>query len=178
MKKKINNRLIRTFKPCYDPSNIGISDKESLPIKEWIEKYRTMVKDQSDIVWLVCRKEFMSDKDMRFFAVWCARQSYQYCTDENPIDQRSIDAIDCAERFANGLVTEDELSAAASAAWSAAWSAKSAAASAAKSAAESAAWSAAWYAKSAAESAAWSAAWSAARDARSAQIDQLLTYFK
>ena len=54
-------------------------------------------------------------------------------------DQRSIDAIDCARRFARGEATAAELSAARSAAWSAAESAADAAWSAARSAARSAA---------------------------------------
>lgn len=162
---EINNELILSFQPCYNPNDVGIPEQESLSVVDWVQKYRNVVKNQADILWLLCRKEFMSDRDLRLFAVWCARQTYQYCTEENPIDQRSIDAVDCAERFANGQATENELlaawSAARSAAWSAAWSA-----------AMPAAWPAA---RLAAWSAAWPAAWPAAR---SAQIDQLLTYFK
>jgi len=83
-----------------------------------------------------------NERSLRLFAVWCARSVPQ-------TDPRSVAAIDCAERFAIGLATADELSAAESAAESAASAAWSAAARSARSAAESA-----W---SAAESAAWSA---------------------
>ena len=103
----------------------------------------------------------MSDKDMRLFAVWCAREALKLL--KNP-DPRSLNACDVAERFANGQATSDELDAARDAAWSAAMDADS---DAARSAARAAARDAAW-------AAAWSAAWSAARDA---QIDKLLTYF-
>jgi hypothetical protein len=136
MKKltKISNRIIRKFNPCYDPKEVGIKERESLTVKDWIEKYRNSVKNKEDMIWLLCRKEYMSDKDMRLFAVWCARSTYALC---ETIDQQSIDAVDTAERYANGEATDEELSAARSAAWSAVWSA-------ARSAAGSAAWSAAW----------------------------------
>jgi len=194
--KEINNELIRSFNPCYDPKAIGIDDSETLSVIEWVEKYRDVVNNQKDIIWLLCRNEFMSDKDMRLFAIWCARESFKLQT---TVDQRSIDAVNCAERYANGKATDDELRAAKKAAWSAAssaaWSAtESAVDSAARETAASAAWSAAWSAtasaaESAAESAlesAWSAAASAAESARSAareaareaQINKLLTYFK
>jgi len=204
MKTTINNALIRTFSPCYNPNKIVKDETEELTVGAWIEKYRNLVNSPEDIFWLICRSEFMNDRDLRLFAVWCARSAYSLCTEEYPIDPLSIAAVDCAERFANGLATESELSAAWSAAWSAelsaAWSAarsaaesaarsaacsaaESAARSAAESAAESAAWSAAKSAaRSAAESAACSAAESAACSAAcsaawSAAIDQLLTYF-
>lgn len=149
----ISNKIIREFKPCYDPADVVEDESEELPIVEWVQKYRKLVPSEFDIIWLLCRKEFMSDKDMRLFAAWCARSTYEFCTKEHPLDQRSIDAVDCAERFADGVATEAELSAARSAA---------------RLAAESAAWSAA-------RLAAWSAAESAAR---SAQIDKLITYFQ
>ena len=179
MKTKINNKLIRSFDPCYDPSEIGIPDNETLSVKKWINKYRSQVQDQADILWLICRNEFMTDKDLRLFAVWCAREALKL--QDNP-DQRSINACDIAERYANGAATNEELESAESAAQSAAWSAQSAARSAAESAWSavwSAVWSAAWSAQSASRSAAESASRSAVRSAaESAQIDQLITYFK
>ena len=55
------------------------------------------------------------DKEMRLFAVWCARQVQHLMKDE-----RSIKAIDVAERYANGEATIEELDAASSDAWDAA----------------------------------------------------------
>lgn len=55
------------------------------------------------------------DKEKRLYAVWCARQVQHLMT-----DQRSIDALDVVERYANGGATDDELSAARDAAWAAA----------------------------------------------------------
>ncbi|AMG88499.1 hypothetical protein [Bordetella bronchiseptica] len=54
------------------------------------------------------------DRDARLFAVWCARQVEHLMT-----DQRSKDALDVAERFANGEATEEERDAARAAAWDA-----------------------------------------------------------
>ena len=90
------------------------------------------------------------DREIRLYAVWCARQVQHLMT-----DQRSIDALDVAERYANGQATDGELSAARSVAQEAAWDA-------AWVAARDAAWAAAWVA---ARDAAWAAAWVAARDA-------------
>jgi len=109
------------------------------------------------------------DREIRLYAVWCARQVQHLLT-----DRRSLDALDVAERFANGLATDSERDAAWAAAWAAcdasdaAWAAW-AARDAAGSAAEDAAWSAAVNAVSA--WAAWDAAWSAAFSARSAAVN-------
>ena len=51
------------------------------------------------------------DRESRLFAVWCARQ-VQHLME----DQRSIDALDVAEKFANGKATEEQLDAAGDAA--------------------------------------------------------------
>ena len=128
MKTEINNNLIRSFRPCYDPSEIVSDENETLPVKEWIEKYRNTVKSQVDIVWLICRNDFMTDRDLRLFAVWCAREALKLT--KSP-DERSINACNVAELYANGEATQDELSsawaAAREAAWEAAWAAARAA---------------------------------------------------
>lgn len=51
------------------------------------------------------------DRDIRRYVVWCARQVQHLMT-----DQRSLDALNVAERFADGLVTNEELQAAGEAA--------------------------------------------------------------
>ena len=66
------------------------------------------------------------DKQARLFAVWCARQVQHLMTDE-----RSVAALDVAERYANGLATDEELAAARAAARAAAWDAARVAANAA-----------------------------------------------
>ena len=101
---------------------------------------------------LLRKLENWNDKTARLFACWCVRQIWHLLTDE-----RSKNAVEIAEKYANGEATEDELLAA----WTAA-----------RDAAGDAAWDAAW---TAAGAAAWTAAGDAARDAAGdAQINHLL----
>ena len=97
------------------------------------------------------------DREWRLFAVWCVRQVEHLLT-----DQRSKDALDVAERYANGEATKDELLAAREAARAAA---REAAWAAARAAAGAAARAAAW---AAAGAAALAAAGAAAREAAGA----------
>ena len=60
------------------------------------------------------------DREIRLFAVRCARQVQHLMA-----DPRSIAALDVAERFANGEATKTELDAASDAARAAAWDAQS-----------------------------------------------------
>jgi len=67
-----------------------------------------------DALWcLRCNQEW--DRDSRLFAVWCARQVQHLMKDE-----RSINALNVAENFANGLAAQEELSTAWAAEWAAA----------------------------------------------------------
>ena len=117
----ITAKLIRSFSPCYDPKEVGMTSTERLTPLEFINAYGDKVKEKADTLWLLCRKEFMTDRDMRLFAVWCAREAVKLSPDD--VDPRSIAAIDTAESFALGTATQEELEAAWSAARSAAWSA-------------------------------------------------------
>ena len=97
-------------------------------------------------------------KEMRLYAVWCARQVQHLMN-----DPCALAALDVAERHATEQATDSELAVA----WGAAWGASGAVAwGAAEDAAEDAAWVAA---EAAAQDAAWvaarDAAWVAARDA-------------
>ena len=78
----------------------------------------------SDAIWAM-RSAPEYDKEWRLFAVFCARQIQHLLTDE-----RSIKALDVAEKFANGEATIEELAAAGAAAWyaarAAAWDARAA----------------------------------------------------
>ena len=128
-------------------------------------------------LWTITRTGVMSDRDLRLFAVRCARRIQHLMTDE-----RSVTALDVAERYANGEATTEELKAARDAAcdaMDAACDARDAAdaADAACDATKAAAWAAAC---DAACVAAWAAAWAAvdAADAamaaeRKAQLDIL-----
>ena len=96
-----------------------------------------------------------NDRNIRLYAVWCARQAEHLSG-----DPRVKACNDVAERFANNLATKEDLDAARAAA-------ESAARAAARAAAESAA-----------ESAARAAAWSAARAAKSGQKEMFIKMCK
>ena len=70
------------------------------------------------LIWVATRKGVLTDKELCLFAVWCARQVQHLMTDD-----RSIAAIDVAERHANGDATDEELNAARDAARVVAWAA-------------------------------------------------------
>ena len=123
-------------------------------------------------------------KKWRLYAVWCARQVQHLMTDE-----RSIAALDIAEAYANGLVSDAELDAsweaARAAAWEASWAASwEVAGGSAWEAPGGSAWEAAREASGAAAweaacGSAWAAAWAAAGeaswgDAREAQSKEFL----
>jgi hypothetical protein len=151
--KQITLQEIRDLNPCYDPAKflpenwtgtvIDILNVENCPAK--------------DRFWVVLRDKFIDAKTLRLFAVWCAREALKLV--DKP-DERSIEACNVAEKYANGKATDEELSAA--------WADASAAAWAAASAAAWAAASAAWDARAAASDA------RAASAASAAQINQLV----
>ncbi|CAJ9664332.1 putative bacteriophage protein [Burkholderia pseudomallei] len=96
-----------------------------------------------------------ADRDLRLFAVWCARQVEHLMQ-----DQCSKDALNVAERFANGEATDEERAAARDAARATARAtARAAARATARAAARDAARATA---RAAARDAAWATAWGAA----------------
>ena len=167
MKTTLN--AIRDHHPCADGwkkllANLGKTAADDDPLS-----LITILDSNGidDALWCL-RAVYDHDKEIRLFAVWCARQVQHLMT-----DQRSVAALDVAERFANGDATKEELdaagaearAAAGAAAWAEAWAAARAAAwAAARAEAGAAAWAAAraeaW---AAARAAAWAAAWAAAR---------------
>ena len=177
---------IRSHGPCEDGwkellSGLGKTkaDDEPLPFARIVE-----INGIDDALWC-CRAEPQYEMEWRLFAVWCARQVQHLMT-----DQRSLDALDVAERYANGEATDQELdaardaalAAAREAAWAAARSAARAAAGATARAAAGAAAGATARAAAgaAARAAARSAAGATARDAagaaaRAAQTKQFLS---
>ena len=120
---------IRAHSPCADGwtkllRHLGKTqaDDEPLPFSVIVAS-----NGLDDALWC-CRAEPQHAKEWRLFAVWCARQVQHLMT-----DRRSIDALDVAERYANGQATDAELEPAGDAAGDAAWSAAWAAARAAQS---------------------------------------------
>ncbi len=128
------------------------------------------------LFWMLEKQTDKPEKQLRLFAVWCARQVQHLMR-----DKRSLDALDVAERFAYGNATEGELAAARAAARAAeaalaAWDtaladAGEAAWDTALADAGEAAWAAAWAAaRATAQATAWDAAW----DAQSAQFKKMI----
>lgn len=85
------------------------ADDDPLPLRVILES-----NGLDDALWCLRAVEG-HDREIRLFAVWCARQVQHLMR-----DQRSLDAIDVAERYANGLASDDELRAARAAARAAA----------------------------------------------------------
>jgi len=110
------NKVVRALqgKPFSDEdsdrdSYIRFAHKEPVPLPSILES-----NGLDDALWaLRCVPDV--DRDARLFAVWCARQVQHLMT-----DQRSINALDAAERFANGMASENERADARDAAWAAA----------------------------------------------------------
>jgi len=79
----------------------GAPDDEPITYQQIIEAVGL-----EDALWC-CRAEPQYSKEWRLFGVWCARQVQHLIS-----DQRSIDALDVAERYARGQATDEELDAA------------------------------------------------------------------
>ena len=153
MKTTLNQ--IRDCSPCADGwskllKHLGktCADDEPLSIITILDS-----NGLEDALWCLRATEGY-DKEIRLYAVWCARRVQYLLT-----DPRSLDALDVAEKYAHGLASDDELKAA-----------RAAAHAAARAAAWDAAWAAAMDAAHAAESA---AAWVAAMDAQADRLRQL-----
>ena len=125
MKTTLNN--IRTHGPCGNGwqnllTHLGKTkaDDEPLDLLTILDS-----NGLDDTLWCFRAVEGC-DKEIRLYAVWCAQQVQHLMK-----DPRSIDALDVAERFANGTASNEEL-AAAGAAWAAAGAAAGAARDAAR----------------------------------------------
>jgi hypothetical protein len=145
---------IRAYGPCADGwakllRHLGKTQADDEPLA-----LGTILKSNGldDALWCL-RAVDGHQREMRLYAVWCARQVQHLMT-----DPRDLAALDVAERHANGEATDEELDVA----WDAARDAARAAA-AARDAARAAAWDAA-------RAAAWDAARDAARDAQTAEF--------
>jgi hypothetical protein len=153
MKTTLN--LIRAQSPCAEGwkkllTHLGKTEADDEPLA-----LLTVLKSNGldDALWTL-RCVPNCDRDARLFAVWCARQVQHLMT-----DQRSLDALDVAERFANGEATNAEMAAA-----------SDAARDAARAETWNAARVAAWYA---ARAAARAETWDAARAAQKSMFIQM-----
>lgn len=138
------------------------ADDEDLEIKHIIESNGI-----DDAIWCL-RAVDGHDKEIRLFVVFCARQNQHLLTDE-----RSINVINVAEKYANGEATLEELHVAWSAAWSALWSVARSVARSERSATYSAARLAAESAAESVRSVARSVAWSKASESQKKELLRL-----
>ena len=170
--KKITRELLRDWYACYSDDRIHeLVPVEGLTPAQVLDRTDVPVEDR---LWVVLRESVIPRRELHLLACKWAREALAVVGNPDP---RSVAAIDCAERFARGKATTEELAAARDAACDAACSASRAAACSAARAAAcdaacdaacSAACDAAW---AAARAAAWAAAWAAACDAaRAAQV--------
>ena len=106
------------FSPCYSPKERYGDFKGT--ILDILQDDRIPSEDK---IWAATRENILDDRTLRIFACKCVREVWHLLTDE-----RSRNAVDVAERYAEGEATDEELSAAIDAAWSAASAAASAAA--------------------------------------------------
>ena len=111
---------IKSCSPCWEGwkkllKHLGKTKADDEPLP-----FSVIVKANGieDALWC-CRTVEGYDKEWRLFAVWCARQVQHLMEDE-----RSINALDMAEKFANGEATMEELDASRAAAWVASWDAQ------------------------------------------------------
>ena len=133
MKNYTTRWFCRKFNACHAGTRFA------LKYKTMRECYAALLageagNDSTDwALWVATRPGVMSDRDLRLFAVRCARRVQHLMKDE-----RSLKSLDVAERYANGEASDDELNAANAAADAAANAAASAAAGAASAAADDA----------------------------------------
>ena len=146
--KKITRELLRDWYACYSDDRIHeLVPVEGLTPAQVLDRTDVPVEDR---LWVVLRESVIPRRELHLLACKWAREALAVVGNPDP---RSVAAIDCAERFARGKATTEELAAA-----------RDAACDAACSAACDAAWAAA-------RAAAWAAAWAAACDAaRAAQV--------
>ena len=117
------------------------------------------------LIWVATRPSVLTGKELRLFAVFCARQVQHLMT-----DPRSIEATNVAEKYTQGKASDDDLSTAYAAARAADAAARAAADAAARAANADAAADAADAAANA-DAAAWAASYAAYAAARAANAD-------
>jgi hypothetical protein len=105
MYKTISKEIIKRFDPNSELINIITDENEELPVKEWVEKYRNKTRIVY-IIWLLLRKEFMSDKDLKLYKSWSAQEALNLLKNK---DKENGEAYTIYERYYNGQATKEEL---------------------------------------------------------------------
>jgi len=97
--KTITRQKLLDLDVCYDPAEVGLTDGMELTPVEFIDEFRNNVRWHNDILWPLLSNECMTDRELRLFAVWCARNALAAVDSPDP---RSVAACDVAELYANG----------------------------------------------------------------------------
>jgi hypothetical protein len=105
MYKTISKEIIKRFDPNSELINIITDENEELPVKEWVEKYRNKTRIVY-IIWLLLRKEFMSDKDLKLYKSWSAQEALNLLKNK---DKENGETYTIYERYYNGQATKEEL---------------------------------------------------------------------
>lgn len=104
--KKFTIANIRSWKPCYGP--------EKWLAEDWSGTAIDILKDDripfSDRLWVVLRTDLISERTIRLFAVWSARQCEKFVPENDR--KKFSDILDVIQRFAMGEATENERDAA------------------------------------------------------------------
>ena len=58
----------------------------------------------SYLIWTATRPNVLSEKELRLFAVFCCREAWHLL-----VDERSRNAVEVTERFANGQASKEEM---------------------------------------------------------------------
>ena len=66
--KTFTNEDLRKFEPCYDPIKY-LKDDETNTILTILDHEKIPFEDK---LWVILRTDYLSERIMRLFAVWCA----------------------------------------------------------------------------------------------------------
>lgn len=97
-KMKITGDLIKSLCP-----SIGVSNKYSATIPEFIVEYRDKHQSKKDIIQVLLSPKFMTDKELRLFQVRHMKQVMRLMTEDGVLR-----ALKVSDRYAEGLSSEEE----------------------------------------------------------------------
>ena len=107
MTHRITRQALRAANACYSDKQIEqLVPKAGLSAIEVAAKTDVPIADR---IWCLTKAAGMSEKDQRLFACRCARRALSRVAKP---DQRSLRAVEVAERYAEGTATKEELAAA------------------------------------------------------------------
>ena len=120
MKKSYSIKDILDFNPCekYTKEYLrelfeSVGCKKTMPIKNIFDVDIPV----DDLMWLIFREDFIQEKELHYFAIWCFENIAQKIWEKYyPDDTHPQDAIRIKKLWLEGKATDDELAAARAAA--------------------------------------------------------------